>query len=127
AGDLGLDEDAADDLLDAVDAAAQQRAHNAVVRVEVERGTPPVLRELILSELASEPPAGGRGGPDNRPPPRLSAADVYEVDELLDLRGLDELPLATRSDLAYPAFSGRARTSAARSMFELVRQGDCLF
>ena len=125
AGDLGLDEDAADDLLDAVDAAAQQRAHNAVVRVEVERGTPPVLRELILSELASEPPA--RGGTATRPTPRLSAADVYEVDELLDVRGLDELPLATRPDLNYPVFSGRTRTSAARSMFEEVKQGDWLF
>jgi polyphosphate kinase len=125
AGDLGLDEDGADDLLEAVDAATQRRPHNAVVRVEVQRRMPAVLRALILDELASE----RRGTPETGQTPTvpLSAEDVYDVDGLLDLRALNELPLPARDDLSYPPFEGRAPVPAGQTMVDAVRERDRLF
>src|SRR5204862_386465 len=54
AAELALDEENADDLLDAVAAATQQRPYNPAVRVEVERGMPARLRELIVEDLRRE-------------------------------------------------------------------------
>ena len=52
--ELELDELGVDDLLDEVSRATAQRGQGAAVRLEVERGMPPVLRALLLEDLRRE-------------------------------------------------------------------------
>ncbi len=116
AGDLTLDEDAADDLLEAVDAAARLRGDNEVVRVEVDRGMPLMIRELVLNELRDELES-------SRPP---GHADVYEVDGPLDLRFLHELPMPPDPALRFHPFEGRSPVSERESLWEAIAARDIL-
>ena len=59
------------------------------MRLEVDRGMPPVLRALLLEDVRRE--HVGMEAP-------CLVTDVEEVDGLLDLRGLTELELPRRSD-----------------------------
>ena len=117
AGDLQLDEEQADDLLEAVDEATRKRPQNAVVRVEVERAMPAVLRDLVLDELRREPGADAL---------MLGADDVYEVDGPLDVRALERIPLPDDPAIAYPPFFPADPAREARSIFELVAQRELL-
>lgn len=119
AGALPLDELASDDLLDAVDAAVAQHALGAPVRLEVEPGMPETLRRLLLESLRRE--KGADGGA-----PAPGTAIVQEVPGLLDLRGLDSLPLPKRLAAGWPAFSPRQPVPADRPIVEALRDGDLL-
>ncbi len=103
AAEIELDDREAGDLLQAVREAVGGRASNAVVRLEVERPMPRVIRDRIRWELRFERDAEGTG---------VSDADVYEVGGLLDLRALRELGAA-----AVPAGGGRFPALAARDPF----------
>ena len=59
--DLETDEEQSGNLLQAIEESVGRRAANPIVRVEVERGMPPVLRDLVLDELRREP-GGASGG-----------------------------------------------------------------
>ncbi|MEP6508906.1 MAG: hypothetical protein ABJC63_11825, partial [Gemmatimonadales bacterium] len=78
-GELALDEDSDEDLIDAVDNATQRRSLNPAVRVEVEHGMPEFVRDLVLTNLRRE---------DASDSMRLDANDIHEVTGLLDLRCL---------------------------------------
>ncbi|HEU4630003.1 MAG TPA: polyphosphate kinase 1 [Gemmatimonadaceae bacterium] len=119
ASTLELDEAAADDLLEAVTAAMRERAPRGAVRVEVERTMPAVLRDVVLESLRREPGAGGL-------PLSIRPADVYEVDGLLDLRGLDALELPRDPALTYPPLRARKPVPARTSLLDAVRAGDLL-
>src|SRR6185436_1445688 len=66
--DLEIDEELAPSLLHAGEGASQRRFEQPVVRVEVERAMPSVLRDVVLRELRRE--HGGSG---------LDTEDVYEI------------------------------------------------
>jgi len=117
-GDLAIDEDEADDLLDAVADAVDRRPHNPAIRLEVERSMPLLVRELLLENLRREL------GPEEV---ELEPADVQETDGLMDLRCLDELKLPDSPALRYPGFEGRVPLDAAEPMFEAIRKRDLLF
>ena len=117
-GDLLLDEDSAEDLLDAVTEAASRRPRNPAIRLEVERGTPGFVRELLLENLRREL------GPSEV---ELEAADVQEIDGLIDLRGVDELPLPEAMGLRYPEFRGTRPVPAGKLMVDAMRERDLLF
>ncbi|MDQ3697189.1 MAG: polyphosphate kinase 1, partial [Gemmatimonadota bacterium] len=121
AGDLELDA-ASTSLIDAVEAAARRRATSAVVRVEVERGMPSVLRGLLLAELGRE--AGGRGVGASA---TLTESDVHEVDGPLDLGGLATLSALHIPALRYPPFQGRDPLAGAASLWGVLRERDLLF
>jgi polyphosphate kinase len=70
------------DLLQAVEEEVRRRRFRPVVRVEVEDAMPPRLRDTLLRELRHE-------APDRAWP--LGDEDVYDVEGLIDLRGLREL------------------------------------
>jgi polyphosphate kinase len=89
--ELELDEQHADDLLDEVSRATAARGQGSAVRVEVERGMPPMLRALLLEDVRREQLA--TGGP--------IVTDVDEVDGMLDLRALAQIEVP-RSTGAYP-------------------------
>ncbi|HEY0996892.1 MAG TPA: polyphosphate kinase 1 [Gemmatimonadaceae bacterium] len=119
AGALPLDELASGDLLDAVDAAVAQHGLGAPVRLEVEPGMPETLRRLLLESLRREKGAdGGAPAPDT--------AIVQEVPGLLDLRGLESLPLPPRLAGGWPAFLPREPVPPGRPLVEALRDGDLL-
>ena len=93
--DLEIDEDFAPSLLHAVEDASRRRFEQPVVRIEVERAMPAVLRDVVLRELRRE-----HGGSV------LDTEDVIEVDGPLDLSSLTELPIGSAPALVYPTFKG---------------------
>jgi len=92
--DLMVDDEEADDLLAAVEMQLRQRRFGRAVRLEVDAGMPPGVRELLLREL------------------QLGADDLYEIAAgdssapgcgALDLGSLSELYALNRPELKYPA------------------------
>ena len=116
AGDLGLDEEGAADLLDAVASAAGRRPLNPAVRVEVERSMPEFVSALVLENLRREALALGTADPVDH---------VQVADRLLDLRCLADLPLPNDAALDYAPLRERDRL-AERPMLDVVREGDLL-
>jgi polyphosphate kinase len=111
------DED--DDLLTIIEEQVFQRRFAEVVRVEVERGTPPDLRELLLAELLEDQP------PEM---PALTEADLVETGPLLDLGDLMWLATldipALRDTPFVPVTPSELRDS--RSIFDAIREKDIL-
>jgi polyphosphate kinase len=115
--ELALDEATADDLLDEVERATALRGQGIIVRLEVERGMPPVLRALLLEDVRREH-AGAESS--------CLVTDVEEVDGLVDLRGLTELELPVDPTASYPRLELRRPFAEARSAFDAVGNGDVL-
>ncbi len=114
-GDLELDEEGAGNLLQAVEEDARNRARNAVVRVEVERGLPRPLLEMLRKELELERGAG-----------TLPDRDFHEVPGRLDVGGFREIAFLPAPALQFPAFTARDPLPAGRSLWDLLRDGDRL-
>ena len=86
--DYELDEDEAEDLMEAVQAVLQQRRRSPlVVRLEVDASTPDQLVELLVRELA------------------ITRDAVYRVEGPLDLGGLFDISRLDRPDLRYPSWT----------------------
>jgi polyphosphate kinase len=114
--DIEIDEDRAPSLLHAVEEASRKRFEQPVVRVEVERAMPAVLRDIVLRELRREHGASV-----------LDTDDLYEVDGPLDLGALAELPMATDPGLSYPPFSGVDPLPASEDFWNAIGERDRLF
>src|SRR5439155_4363302 len=114
--DLEIDEDRAPSLLHAVEEASRRRFEQPVVRVEVERAMPAVLRDIVLRELRRE--HGGAALDDD---------DLFEVDGPLDLGALIELPVANDAALEYPPFRGAEPLRRDRDIWSLIDERDRLF
>jgi polyphosphate kinase len=111
--DFAIEEDEADDLLQAIEAEVRRRRFGAAVRLEVERSMPAETR-LLLQQ--------GTG---------LTADDVYEVRGMLDVTALDQLLELDRPDLKIPTWSpvtpGRlANGESPVDIFAVIRSGDLL-
>ena len=109
--DLDLQEDEADDLLEAIESELQRRRFGEPVRLEIERGMPEYMREFLLKSLD------------------LHDVDCYEIDGLMalgDLRQLIELPgyAELRNAEFSPAIPRRLR--GVTDLFALIREGDVL-
>jgi polyphosphate kinase len=114
--DIELDEDRGPSLIQAVEEASRRRFDQPVVRVEVERPMPSVLRDVVLRELRRE--HGGAA---------LDNDDVYEVDGPLDLGGLNELPMMSEPTLCFSKFSGSDPMPAGRDIWSVIDERDRLF
>ena len=112
------DED--DDLLTQIEEQVFQRRFAEVVRVEVEKGISPELRDMILAELLEDQP------PEM---PALTEEDMIETGPLLDLGDLMWLATMNIPELRdtpfIPATPPELRDTA-RSIFDSIRQGDIL-
>jgi polyphosphate kinase len=109
--DLDLQEDEADDLLQAIESELQRRRFGEPVRLEIERGMPEYMRDFLLKSLS------------------LGAADCYEVDGLMALGDLYQIhDIAGYEQLRYPAFTPSIprRLRGVTDMFSLIREGDVL-
>lgn len=108
--DLDLEDEDADDLLQAVELELRRRRFGRAVRLEVEAGAPKAMVELLMEELD------------------LGADDVFSVDGLLDLGCLMQLHAIDRPDLKddqwLPVTAGRlaAAEEADRSIFSVIRE-----
>jgi polyphosphate kinase len=112
------DED--EDLLTIIEEQVFQRRFAEVVRVEVQKGTPPDLRELLLGELLEDQP------PEM---PALTEADLVETGPLLDLSDLMWLATMEIPDLRDPPFVPAAPPElkdTSRSIFDAIRDRDIL-
>ena len=112
------DED--EDLLTIIEEQVFQRRFAEVVRVEVERGTPPELRELLLGELLEDQP------PEM---PALTEADLVETGPLLDLGDLMWLAMLDVPELRDPPLvpvTPPELKDQSRSIFAAIRERDIL-
>ncbi|MDQ2680742.1 MAG: polyphosphate kinase 1 [Candidatus Eremiobacteraeota bacterium] len=109
--DLDLQEDEADDLLAAIESELQKRRFGEPVRLEIERGMPDYMRDLLLEGLS------------------LSQIDAYEVDGLVslkDLWALINLPdYETLRDQPFTP-SIPKRLIGVTDLFAAIREGDIL-
>jgi len=109
-----------DDLLATIEEQVFLRRFGEVVRLEVQTGTPPSMRALLIDELR-----------DDRLPPNatLTEADVHEMGPLLELGDLRDLALLEIPELRDPPL---VPTTPPRlrgvngGMFDVIRQGDVL-
>ncbi|MGR4065480.1 MAG: polyphosphate kinase 1 [Vulcanimicrobiaceae bacterium] len=109
--DLDLQEDEADDLLQAIESELQRRRFGEPVRLEIERGMPEYLRDYLLESLD------------------LSLEDCYEVDGLMGTAALWQivgLPdyESLRDEPFMPAIP--KRLVGATDMFAEIRESDVL-
>lgn len=114
--DLEIDDDRGPSLLRTVEEASQRRFDQPVVRVEVERPMPAVLRDVVLRELRRE--HGGAA---------LDNDDVYEVDGPLDLGSLNELPMMTEPSLCFAKFVGGDPLTESRDVWSAMDERDRLY
>src|SRR3569833_2490595 len=84
--DLEVDEDIAENLLQALERELLRRRFGPVVRLEVEDSLTPEVLDLLTTELG------------------LDETSVYRVPGPLDLGGLDAIADLDRSELKYPPF-----------------------
>lgn len=109
--DLDLQEDEADDLLAAIESELQRRRFGEAVRLEIERGMPEYMRDLLLEALD------------------LSAIDCYEVAGLMGLADLlTFVNLPGRAALHFPPFTPAIpkRLIGVTDIFAAIRDGDIL-
>jgi polyphosphate kinase len=109
-----------DDLLATIEEQVFLRRFGEVVRLEVQTGTPPSMRALLVDELR-----------DDRLPPNatLSENDVHEMGPLLELGDLRELASLDIPELRDPTLvpSTPVRLRGVNgAMFDVIRQGDVL-
>ena len=107
-------EEAADDLLDAVERELRRRRFGEVVRVELTSSMSAGMRHQLLAHLHADD------------------AYVYAVDGLLDLADVVELAGLDRPELRYPEWQGvtrprlRGEGDEPADIFAAIREGDIL-
>ncbi len=114
---LEVEEEQTGDLLEAVERAIARRPIQPPVRLEVERGIPDEICDLLLRELAAA------AHEEDIP---LSREDVYQLAPPVDLYSLREITHLSIPELRYPPFERRRRFGDADSIFEVIRAGEQL-
>ena len=114
ATDLELDDDAADDLLRALETELRRRRVSPAVRLEVDRRMPGHLVELLAREL------------------QLGARHVHRLGGPLGLADLWDIAALPRPDLSYPPFQPSmpvdlaSRPDGGIDLFAALNEGDVL-
>ena len=113
--DVEVEEDDAENILQAMEKELLRRRFGPAVRLEVAQDIAPRVRELLARELGVDP------------------AEVYELPAPLDLTGLDLIADLDRADLSYPRFVGgthrglaEVETAMATDVFAAMRRRDIL-
>ncbi|WP_443095950.1 RNA degradosome polyphosphate kinase [Rothia koreensis] len=113
--DLEVEEDDAENLLQALEKELLRRRFGPPVRLEVEDTINPAILDLLVSEL------------------RVDDAEVYRLPAPLDLRGMTGIVKVNRPSLHYPKhiahtsrFLNAAETATAADVFSATREHDVL-
>jgi polyphosphate kinase len=115
---LGADEP--EDLLASIEEQVFQRRFGEVVRLEVQSGMPPHIRQLLLDELREA------AEPDVLP---LTDSDVHEAGrlmELSDLMSLATLEIPELRDVPYAPLVPPELRDTERPIFDVIRERDLL-
>jgi len=107
-----------DDLITAIEESVHERRFGEVVRIEVEEGTSPQLRGMILADLLEE-----------QPDDMLSEEDFVETGPLLDLSDLMWIAGLDIPELRDPPMTPAVPPElgeSSRSIFDLIRERDIL-
>jgi polyphosphate kinase len=113
-GDLEVDDDGAEDLLEALEDELRKRRFGPAVRLEVEASMPSHVLELLVREL------------------QVAAADVHSLPGPLNLAGLMELTSIDRADLKDEPMQPVTPAALISTdevevdMFAVLRRGDIL-
>jgi polyphosphate kinase len=111
--DLTLNDEEAEDLLEAVEMELRRRRFGGAVRLEVDRTMPSETRNLLVRELD------------------VDEDDVFEQRGLLDCTGYWQLTALDRPELKLPSWSGitpppLADLEGPEDLFDRIRQRDIL-
>jgi polyphosphate kinase len=112
--DISVDEEEAEDLLEAVESELRRRRFGRAVRLEIAADAPPSIVEMLCSEL------------------ELTADDVFGVEGPIDLTGAFDLAKVDRPDLKDEPWTPRTRAvlqddpDTPVDFFSVVRQHDLL-
>ena len=113
--DLEVEEDDAENLLQALEKELLRRRFGPPVRLEVEEDIDPRVLELLTSELG------------------VSAAEVFRLPGPLDLRGLHDIADIDREELKYPVFIpvthsllAPVESASPVDVFEALQRSDVL-
>jgi len=113
--DVEVEEDDAENLLDALERELTRRKFGDVVRLEVEEDIDEHVLELLVEELEA------------------SESEVFRLPGLLDLRGLNDICNLNRDDLKFAKFIPRTNpqlatveTASAPDVFEALKTRDIL-
>jgi len=109
-GDLWVDEEEVDDILQALRGELPERRYSEAVRLEVAHDCPEDVTRYLLDRF------------------ELTDDDLYLVDGPVNLYRLEALYDIDRADLKYEPFSPRVprRVQRGESVFEAIRAGDIL-
>ncbi|WP_456236267.1 RNA degradosome polyphosphate kinase [Devriesea agamarum] len=113
--DMEVEEDDAENLLQVLEKELLRRRFGAPVRLELEEGIEPEVREWLVRELG------------------VMEAEVFELPSLVDLRGLHEIADIDAPSLHFPAFLptthphlNEVETAKAADIFAAIRKRDIL-
>ena len=113
--DVEVEEDDAENILQAMEKELLRRRFGPAVRLEVAQDIAPRVRELLTRELGVDP------------------AEVYELPAPLDLTGLTLIADLDRAELSYPRFVGgthrhlaEVETAMPTDVFAAMRRRDIL-
>jgi polyphosphate kinase len=119
--DLDLGQmDQPEDLLESIEEQVFQRRFGEVVRLELQRGLPDTMRDLLLEEM---------GESDTQVIAPLSEADVHDMDDLLelgDLMALASLDVPDLHDAPYTSLVPAPLRDNASHIFDVIRERDLL-
>ena len=118
--DLDITHQDVEDLLEMIEEQVFKRRFGEVVRLEVQEGMPASMRQLLLDEIREQ---------EEEPSLPLTARDVQEggaVLELGDLHLLAALDLPELKDPPFVPLVPERLRDPARSIFEVIREGDLL-
>ncbi|HEX8942029.1 MAG TPA: polyphosphate kinase 1 [Gemmatimonadaceae bacterium] len=118
--DLDIPIEEPEDLLATIEEQVFNRRFGEVVRVEVQDDMPLHLRALLLDELREDDVAESS---------RLAERDIQDAGRLLDLShlsGLSTIDLPALKDPPFTPTIPAELRDAARSMFDVIREGDLL-
>jgi polyphosphate kinase len=115
--DVEIDEDNTGSLLAAVADEVEERPYKPVIRLEVETGMPREVRAQIARAVRVEQVADAA---------TLKRSDIYEVDGLVDLRGVDELCKLDLGNGLYAPFEPHRPLDPETPILNVLAQRDVL-
>ncbi len=116
-GEVRVDEWSSQDLLQAIVEEVEKRPYGPVVRLEIESTMSQAMRELLVQEFRFENPEQVS---------TLRQSDLFDVEGVLDLGGLNEIANLDRPALHYEPFKAAEPVDAAVPMVDAISEGDIL-
>ena len=116
-GEVQFEEHTAATFLEVVEEELRRRPFGSVIRVEIERGMPESVLDMLLGELRHSETQDGIP---------LEAGDVFDVDGPVDLGALAEIAELEVPELDYPPFAPAVPLDRHRSLFDVLDERDVL-